>query len=143
MLLLGGPQRKPRLSGWGGAGPLSSTVIKAEPGMNKKETGGGSRLGVCPLQNGKERGGEMEKNVQRSARTAPGSLDIVVHGQLWPTGWRYTQTLFGHEGRAEMGREALPPPAHHVGLLSCPVVQNVLFSGDSGPGPAPAQPAPR
>ena len=44
-------------------------------------------LGVSSLQNGEGNGGEMEKNIQRSAGTAWGSLDVVVHSELCPIGW--------------------------------------------------------
>lgn len=91
MLLLGGLQGRPHASvewGWGGdAGPLSSVVIKAEPGMNtKKEIGEVAGLEPVLSEMEKEKGGEMERNIQRSARTAWVSLNIIVRGQLWTTG---------------------------------------------------------
>lgn len=71
----------------GDAEPLSSIVMKAEPGMDKKiEIGEVAGLESVFFKMGKERGDEMQRNIQRSAKTAWVNLDIVVYGQLWQTG---------------------------------------------------------
>lgn len=61
------------------AEPLSSMVIKAEPGVDKKiEIGEVAGLESVFFKMRKERGDEMQRNVQRSTKTTWVNLDIVV-----------------------------------------------------------------
>lgn len=81
-------------------------------------------MGSLLFKMGKERGGEMEKNVPRSAVTAWGGLDIVVHGELCPPGRTLDElenanmATFGVEpyrslvpGTFRPERQRRPPPA--------------------------------
>ena len=160
MLLPGGLWGKPHFCvGVGGMGgscwTLPSVVIKAEIGIDtKKETGEVAGLESVLFETGKERPGEK---CTKECRDAWGSLDIVVHGQLWARGCTHDEQkstsmvhlalgIFRPERQSRNGERCtdhlLP---HHIGAhflsigLKCFKV--FFFSGDLSPGvhqPSPA-----